>query len=162
MFKVSLMCCGSAGCRGMLSTPSALSSQPSMEPISSSSSAAAVRASDDLQETKKNKTALHLCCCIFFLHFLNLEWWLWELGWAGPDPHLLLRSRSSWQMLAQRVLSNFSCDRRRKASSGVLIWLISSPVEFTLPNTTSWTGISSTRSYIHKHTLVFSSSESNY
>lgn len=55
--RVSLMCCGSAGCRGMARTPSALSNQPSIEPMSSCSSVAAVRASADLQEgsTKRAK-----------------------------------------------------------------------------------------------------------
>lgn len=44
------MCWGSAGWRGMANTPSALSSQPSIEPMSSCRPAAAVRASADLQE----------------------------------------------------------------------------------------------------------------
>lgn len=47
--RVSLMCCGSAGFTGMARTPSALSSQPSMEPMSSCSPVVAARVSMDLQ-----------------------------------------------------------------------------------------------------------------
>lgn len=47
------MCCGSAGCRGMARTPSALSSQPSIEPTFSCSSAVRLDASADLQVREK-------------------------------------------------------------------------------------------------------------
>lgn len=60
--------------------------------------------------------------------------------------YLLFRLLSCWQTLAHRVFSNLSCDWSCKASSGVLIWLMSTPAEFTLPSTASWRGISSVKS----------------
>lgn len=88
--RVSLMCCGSAGWRGMARMPSALSNQPSMEPMFSCSSAAAVRPSADLQGRRrvayrgeggetcsgdrygaKSNPKLHRA------HFISRNWFIW-------------------------------------------------------------------------------------
>lgn len=68
--------------------------------------------------------------------------------------YLLFRLLSCWQTLAHRVFSNLSCDWSCKASSGVLIWLMSTPAEFTLPSTASWRGISSVKSCAHNTDTV--------
>lgn len=56
LLRVFLMCCGSAGWSGTARTFSALSSQPSIEPMSSWRLAAAVCASADLHISKEATT----------------------------------------------------------------------------------------------------------
>lgn len=71
---------------------------------------------------------------------------------AAVDTHLLFRSLSCWQTLAQWVLRNLSCVWSREASSGVLNLHMSSPVEFTRHITTSWIGMASVRSWTQTQT----------
>lgn len=68
--------------------------------------------------------------------------------------YLLFRLLSCWQTLAHRVFSNLSCDWSCRASSAVLMWLMSTPAEFTLPSTASCSGISSVKSCAHNTDAV--------
>ncbi|TNN46374.1 hypothetical protein EYF80_043434 [Liparis tanakae] len=93
--QVSLMCCGSAGCRPMARTPSDWSNQPSMEPMFSCSSAVAVRASTDLQDcwqTLAQRALSNLSCA------RSREASSGVLNWLMSSPaELTLHSTTSWR-----------------------------------------------------------------
>lgn len=79
---------------------------------------------------------------------------IWSYRHAHVHIYLLCRLSSCWQTLAHRVFSNLSCDWSCRASSAVLIWLMSTPAEFTLPSTASCSGISSVKSCAHNTDAV--------